>query len=120
MKVWKYSGMFLLVTGILHTVVAIFLNYHTYWQIIKSRFINAVAGDTAREFSFWFLICGIIIIILGRIIHYYIQKEQRPAPLFFGYSLLALSICICLAQPVSGSWLFIPQALIIIFANRRE
>jgi hypothetical protein len=120
MKIWKYSGIFLLITGVIHNIVGIFLMYDIYWQIISSGFVNAVSGDFGRWFAFWFFICGVFIIILGQVVHHYIQHEQRPAPASLGWTLLVLSVFICIAEPVSGSWLFIPQALIIIFANRRE
>jgi hypothetical protein len=121
MKIWKYSGIFLIITGVIHNIVAILLLHEPYLQIIKNGFINTVTanGDVGRLFAFWFFMCGIFIIFLGQVIHYYIRREQQPAPLFFGYSMLALSIFICFVEPVSGSWLFIPQALIIIFAKRK-
>jgi hypothetical protein len=121
-KLWKYSGLFLIITGIIHNIVAILLFHKTYWQIIKNGFVNTVTatGDLARLFAFWFFICGIFILFLGQVVHYYIRRERQPAPLFLGYSILVLSILICLVEPVSGSWLFIPQALIIIFAKRKE
>jgi hypothetical protein len=119
-KMWKYSGIFLIITGIIHNAVAIFLMHDIYRQIIQSGFVNAVAGDFGRWFASWFFICGIFIIFLGQIVHHYIQRGQRPAPAFFGWTLLALSVFICIAEPISGSWLFIPQALIIIFSNRKK
>jgi hypothetical protein len=121
MKIWKYSGIFLIITGVIHNIVAILSLHEPYWQIIKNGFINTVTvtGDVGRLFAFWFFMCGIFIIFLGQALHYYIRREQQPAPLFLGYSILALSIFICIVEPVSGSWLFIPQALIIIFAKRK-
>jgi hypothetical protein len=120
MKIWKYSGIFLIITGVIHNLVGIFLMYNIYWQIISNGFFNAVAGDFGRWFAFWFFICGIFIMISGQAVHYYIQHEQRPIPASFGWTLLVLSVFICIAEPISGSWLFIPQALIIIFANRNR
>jgi hypothetical protein len=123
MKIWKYSGIFLMATGILHTVVGIVLCRDYLWKIIKKGLFNALwisweAGfDTSLNFAFWFIVCGIIIIILGQTLHYYIKKERKPAPAFLAYWFLGLSIIGCIIIPVSGLWLFIPQALIIIIAN---
>jgi hypothetical protein len=52
--------------------------------------------------------------------HHYIKKEQKPAPLFMGYSMLICAIIGCIVEPGSGFWLFLPQALIIIFAHRKR
>jgi hypothetical protein len=120
MKIWKYSGIFLLATGILHTIISIILEKHVYYEIIKDGFINVIGDNYERAFAFWFLICGLLIIIFGVVLHQYIRKEQRAAPAFLGYSILLLSVLGCLVEPVSGFWLFIPQALIIIFANRKK
>jgi hypothetical protein len=119
-KLWKYSGIFLLATGVLHSIVAVLLGIEDLLAIFRDGLLDAVGEDVSREFAFWFLICGIVIIFLGQVLHYYIKKEQKPAPLFLGYYLLALSVIGCIIVPVSGFWLFIPQAVIIIFAKRRK
>jgi hypothetical protein len=123
MKIWKYSGILLTATGILHTVVGIVLCRNYLWSIVKNKFFNALwisreAGfDSNLSFAFWFLICGMVIIMLGHTLHYYIKKEQKPAPAFLAYWFLGLSVIGCIIIPISGLWLFIPQALIIIAAN---
>ena len=118
-KLWKYSGIFLLATGILHSVVGIVLNKDYFRAILKDGLFNAVENNVHRELAFWFLVCGVIIILLGHVLHHYIKKEQKPAPFFVGYYLLGLSVIGCIAVPVSGFWLFIPQALIILWVKRK-
>jgi hypothetical protein len=117
MQLWRYSGIALLATGVIHTAAAIAFFANVYLEIINDGVINAVEDGASRELAFWFLILGVFIILFGQVLHYYIKKERRPAPLSFGYSLLALSIFGCFAIPLSGFWLFLPQALIIIVAN---
>jgi divalent metal cation (Fe/Co/Zn/Cd) transporter len=119
-KFWKYSGIFLIATGILHTIVAIFLGKETFLKIIQDGLYNFAFPDYSRAFAVWFFICGIFIILLGQVLHHYIKKEQKPAPLSFGYSLLIFTIFGCIVEPGSGFWLFLPQALIIIFANKKQ
>ena len=67
MKLWKYSGIFLIATGILHSIVASILGKETFLDIIRDG------------------------VIIG-----------------------------CAVEPGSGFWLFLPQALIIILANRKS
>ena len=118
-KIWKYSGIFLIATGIIHTIVAIALGKDAFLEIIQDGVINVTSQDYTRAFAFWFLICGIFVILLGQVLHYYIKKEQKPAPISLGYSMLVFAIFGCIVEPISGFWLFLPQALIIIFANRK-
>lgn len=119
MKLWRFSGIFLILTGVLHTIVAILISKEIFADIITDGLINSIGEDYARNYAFWFLICGIFLLLFGQLLHYYIKKENRPAPAFFGYSLLVFTIAGCLIVPVSGFWLFLPQALIIIIANKR-
>jgi hypothetical protein len=121
LKIWKYSGIFLIATGILHTVVALALGWEAIVEIIRDGLlINVMSREITQEFALWFFICGIFVILLGQVLHFYIKREQKPAPLSFGYSLLVFTIFGCIVEPGSGFWLFLPQALIIIFANKKN
>lgn len=120
MKLWRFSGIFLTITGIIHTVVALFLTKDILLEMIRDGLINSTGMDYSRCFSFWFLIVGIILILWGTTLQYYIKKEQKPAPLFLGYSILLFAVIGCILEPFSGFWLFLPQALIIIIANRNS
>ena len=119
-KLWKYSGIILIATGILHTIVAIVVGWNALVEIVRDGLlINITSRDCTHELALWFFICGIFVILLGQVLHFYIKKEQKPAPLCFGYSLLVFTILGCAVEPGSGFWLFIPQALIIIIANKK-
>jgi len=118
MKIWKYSGTLLTATGILHTIVALGLGWGSYSGMFRDGLINSTEDNFERGFALWFFFCGILLILLGETLQYYIRREQKPAPLFLGYSLLVLSVLGCIIEPVSGFWLFIPQALIIIWTKR--
>ena len=119
MKIWKYSGLLLIITGILHTIVALLLNGKIYLEIIQDGLFNALGDDYSRQFTFWFFVCGVFLIFFGQTLHYYQKREQKPAPLSLGYSMLIFSIFGCIIVPISGFWLFIPQALIIIIGNKK-
>lgn len=120
MKLWKYSGILFTATGIIHTLTAIAMGWNVYREIFSDGFINSIGEDYERSFTLWFLVCGILLIFIGQTLHYYIKKEQKPAPLALGYATLIFSVIGCLMEPISGFWLFIPQALIIIFARREK
>lgn len=120
MKLWKYSGTFLVITGIIHTIYALLLEKEEFADMIKDGFINSTGDNYNRAFALWFLVCGIILVLWGQTLQYYIQKEHKPAPLFLGYCILVFTVVGCIAEPISGFWLFLPQALIIIAANRKR
>ena len=119
MKLWKYSGTFLVVTGILHILVAVVSGWDTYRAMFSDRFVDCVGNDLQKAFAFWFFMVGILVILWGATLQYYIRREQRPAPLFLGYALLVISVAGCVLLPLSGFWLFIPQAVIMIWTKRK-
>lgn len=120
MKLWKYSGTFLVITGVIHTIYALLLGKENFREMIRDGFINSTGDDYSRAFALWFLVCGIILVLWGETLQYYIKKEQKPAPLFLGYCILVFAGTGCIAEPISGFWLFLPQAWIIIIANRKR
>jgi len=119
MKIWKYSGLLLAITGVIHTIVGIVLGGEVYLEMIRDGLFNVLAENDTRQFGFWFLVCGIFLILFGQTLHYYQKRTQKPAPLSLGYSMLVFSIFGCIVDPISGFWLFIPQALIIIIGNKK-
>ena len=50
----------------------------------------------------------------------YLSTIQKPLPKTLGYYLLALAVVGCAVMPVSGIWLAIPQALIIIRSGTKN
>lgn len=119
MKLWKYSGTLLAITGGIHMMYALFLGKDAFVEMVRDGLINSTDAHYGRAFALWFLVCGIILILWGQTLQYYIKKEQKPAPLFLGYLILAFAVVGCIVEPISGFWLFLPQALIIIIANKK-
>ncbi len=115
-NLWKHSGTFLWATGVVHSVFGL----GAMWQSHVAIMSGGVGNDTGRELAFWFLVCGILLIFFGLTLQYYLRATQRPAPAFLGWCLLVFTIVGCAVVPVSGFWLFLPQALIIIAAKRRH
>lgn len=78
MKLWKYSGTFLVITGIIHTVYALLLGKEDFTDMIKDGLINSTDDSYSRAFSLWFLVCGIILILWGLTLQCYIKKSRNP------------------------------------------
>lgn len=117
---WKYSGILLIITAILHTLLAIamMLKSGIFAEIVRNGVFNSIGTDFKLGMSFWFFVCGIALWILGQVLHYYIKREQQPAPKFLGWFLLIFSIIGVCFVPLSGFWLFIPQGLIILVGQK--
>ena len=77
MKLWKYSGTFLTATGIIHTIYALFIGKDAFSEMLRNGLVNSIGENYSQGFAFWFLICGVILILLGQTLQYYIRKERK-------------------------------------------
>lgn len=119
-QLWRYSGIFLVITGIIHTIYALFLGKGAFAEMVSDGLINSTGENYSRAFALWFLVCGVLLILWGQTLQHYIKKEQKPAPLFLGYGILIFATLGCVLEPISGFWLFLPQAFVIIAANKKR
>ncbi len=116
-NLWKWSGTYLTWTGVIHTAVALVMGYGNYMPMLREGLVNSVGSSFERGFVLWFLVCGVLLLLLGPLLQHYLRVTRRPAPMWFGVALLVFSIVGGVIEPVSGFWLFVPQAVIIISAN---
>lgn len=79
---WKLSGRLMFLTGIIHTIIGVILGYSAINEIGHRGYFNVIAQDINLEYHFWFLFCGLIIIMLGQLLHVLYRKHRSP-PLNF-------------------------------------
>ena len=106
-------------TGILHNVIGLVMGWNVLTEIVRSGFVNTINDEMDRNAIFWFLFAGFIMIVLGKLMQDCLDADWR-LPKWLGLSLLALSLIGCMMMPVSGFWLVIPQALLIINTRRKR
>ena len=117
-NLWKYSGIYIWASGLLHIVVGIVSGLEGWKSIAAHGVVNASEVDPGTSLAFWFTIGGMFIVMLGPVVQHYIKMTGRPAPKFLGGWLLVFAAVACIVAPVSGGWLFLPQAWIILTAKR--
>lgn len=120
MKAWKYAGHFLIATGIIHNAIGFIMGWPTLTSIARDGFVNTINTEMDRNAIFWFLFTGFLLMIMGGLYQDRIKESNQPLPAKQGYYLLILSVIGAIMMPVSGFWIVIPQALIIILAKRSE
>lgn len=54
MKLWKFSGTYLTVTGIIHTIVALIMAKDIFAEMLGDGLINSTEGDYSAVFHFGF------------------------------------------------------------------
>lgn len=120
MKLAQNSGNLLIATGLIHNLLGLVMGRETLVQIIDSGFINSINTQMDRNALFWFLFSGIMMMILGKLMQDFLSENSRPLPASLGYYLLAITIIGCIMMPLSGFWIVLPQAILIITAARKN
>lgn len=119
MNLSKNSGNLLIATGVIHNVIGFIMGKEVLTQIVDSGFINSVNSEMDRNAVFWFLFSGFMMMILGKLMQDYVSEYQKPLPVSLGYYLLIITVIGCVVMPVSGFWIVLPQAIIIIAGRKK-
>jgi hypothetical protein len=59
-NVWKYSGWYLIVIGVIHNAVGLLLGQDILLGMLADGVINTVNMEHDRNFLFWFLAIGFV------------------------------------------------------------
>lgn len=115
----KYSGLFMWLTGLLHNVVGLIL----FWEPLKEMFLGGLFNTVVvphydRGLAFWFLFSGFMMFLLAHLMNWIIKDKGLVVPKLVGWHLLYLSILGVITMPISGFWVVIPQAILIIRGNK--
>ena len=120
MNLSKHSGNLLIATGIIHNLLGFVMGGPILARIIDAGFVNSINTEMDRNAIFWFLFGGFMMMILGKLMQDYLKENTRALPASLGFYLLALAIVGCIMMPVSGFWIVLPQAVLIIAAGRNK
>lgn len=119
----QFSGYWLLVTSIIHVIVGFWLYGEPLTEIASNGFFNSVAPnpfapDFAREDAFWFMTLTAFFVILAQLC-FWADSHKISLPESIGWNLLITSIIGAIAIPISGFWLLIVPACLIIATSRK-
>ena len=117
----KYSGYYLLVTGIIHNLIGLGLGWNTLAAMHADGWLSAtvINGEMLfdREAISWFLITGTFWILFGLTLQKALNEGFQP-PLSLGIGFIAIGIVVAILMPVSGAYLFIVQGGILTLGAR--
>jgi len=123
MQLWRYSGILLVGTGIIHNTIGLFLGWEFLVAIVNDGVWNTMDVDPmpgakhTRAELLWFLMLGFTWMMLGAKFHAEINARQQPLSRPWGWLILGQGLLVAILFPQTGAWLFVPQGLGIIFAN---
>ena len=117
----KLSGPLLVATGVLDILYVLVSYSRQFAAIFQEGLVDAVEVIPAqldRETAFWHLMFGATFVVLGGLVRC-AQSRTGTLPAFLGWSLLALGLFGAILFPVSGFWLVLLLALLVLLAARR-
>jgi hypothetical protein len=98
--------------ALLHCAVGVALAWQPLRAILADGAIGAVDPHLDRMAAFWFMFFGFLLLLLGEALRLWEGSAKLPARV--GYGLLALCGTGALIMPISGFWLgVVPAALIL-------
>ncbi len=106
----RWIGRYVIGVGVLHNAVGVALYSRPLRAIVDAGGWNAVDPYVDRNMVFWFLVTGLVFVLLGALVDW-IEAQGLPLPRRLGWGLLALVALGGFCMPVSGFWLFVPAAI---------
>ncbi|MEP2653615.1 MAG: DUF6463 family protein [Paraglaciecola sp.] len=113
----KYSGYYLILTGVVHSIIGLVLGWdilldmhHDNW-FASTVFEGEVIVD--REAISWFLFSGFFWVIFGLMLQKAIEQGFVP-PLSLAWGFIIMGLVMAVIMPVSGAYLFIVQGIVLL------
>jgi len=118
----KYSGHFLIITGIIHNLIGLIMG----WPILVSMHQESWYASTVldgqmlfdREAIIWFITSGTFWIAFGLTLKKLLAEGFIP-PSSLGWSFIIIGIALVVIMPVSGAYLFIVQGALLVYGCGR-
>ena len=115
----RLIGRLLMVTGIGHTLVGVVVFREALSGIFHNGFLNAFWPHFDRLSAFWFLLFSPALFMLGQITNRAVERQDAYTLRIVGCYLLGIAIVGVAALPISGFWIVIALAALILRAARR-
>jgi hypothetical protein len=108
MRVW--IGKAIMAIGVLHSMVGVLAFRTRLGELAREGLVNTIDGSDERDYAFWFIVCGILLTILGAVVNW-AERTGLPFPRFLGWAVFFFASAVVLVMPVSGAWLLLVPAV---------
>ena len=115
---WHWTGRALIGIGLIHQIVGVITAWLNRDQIFQAGWLNQAKQSFEFQTMVWFLLAGVLIILLGLVVNYLNTTLARPAPAWLGWWLVAVSVLALVLMPASGFWLVLALGIWVILAAR--
>lgn len=100
-----------------HCALFLWFGRRSVRAIAGEGFWNTVDPVRERQVLFWALLTGVMALLLGQLA-LWVTKRGQPLPSSLGWQLLSMTLVAGVLMPVSGGWLLLVPAILIILGGR--
>lgn len=119
MKTRRWIGRWLLGVGIVHTLFGIVFMGDALAVLWREGLFNTVNGQPEREFPFWFIFTGLLMMLFGATVDH-LEARGHRLPGFLGWGLVVLILICAVVMPISGVWLIVPPTIGAVLRARSD
>ena len=105
----RWVGRWIMGVGLIHLPVALFVHRIAWGEIAQAGWFDAVRGHVHRGHAAWFLLAGLLLLMLGGVVDAMEKARMRPGR-HLGWLMLAAAAFLLVLIPLSGTWLLLPPA----------
>jgi hypothetical protein len=118
----RKTGFVWMIVSILHGIAGIFFYFPQWQTIAQDGWFNVVAPNPFtpifdREDAFWFMFLTPFIFLIGKLC-VWVDQQKLHLPISFSIIILATVLVGLFLMPVSGIWLALPPAVIMLYSSK--
>ena len=118
-KIW--IGRWTIMVAFLHSLFAVFAFREHLMEIARRGVFNAVGTDPALAATTWFVLFGLLLVILGLTLTAYERRAtEQEIPAELGWAMLAICVVGIVLMPVSGFYLMLVPAIAILWRSKEN
>lgn len=119
MKSW--IGKSLVIIGVGHSLLGFIVYRNAIALIINENLVNTISlnGNSSKEVSFWFLMTGFALMIIGALVNA-IENKNITVPAFLLWSLILIASIGIFMMPISGFWLLLVPIVGLFIRQQRQ
>lgn len=113
----RVAARMLIAIGVLHLLLFLWFGRRVLAAVAADGFWNTIDPIRDRQMIFWALLTGVFAVVLGQL-GLWVERRGTRLPVFLGWEIFAIGLVCGVLMPISGGWLFLIPAVLIVLARR--
>ena len=110
------AGSLMIAVAVLHAAFGAWFGRASLTGMLLDGVLDSVGLRGERGLVFWFLMLSPLLFMLGQLCLFLAERGIAP-PRWLGFEVLLVTLLAALLMPVSGFWLMLPPAALLLRAS---